>query len=504
MRKKIGTLLIIGSLGALCAGLAACSNDSEVDKYFKNGNVISVTYDASGGSIAGGTNVKLMDMFNPDKFTADENGIVKFKLRDPTDPARPKPSVDNIKVTNGENSLVGWYRTRETVSGGEGEDPVYTYADPWNFETDYVEFDKNKQDKLEFTLYAAWIPQYTFEYYYKKTADGEWQKFGTTGFDYLTATEEEKTLYIPAWSNSSGKMEHAHSGSSFTFPSVPDMTFKAAYSEESCTTPITSLLHSGSLDRATANATNTVQKIYVEFEVGNRYRISTAKQFADIADLSGQYTILNDLDFAGQNWPIAFLTSEFKGTIKGENGAAVTFKNVEAQYNVNSGATYGGLFGRVGKDAEITNVTFENATLSYKKADNLRGGGSFGLFAGEIADGAKVESVSIGGELQLWRMRILGEDGLKFNLTANMADEDKKSPVTNTGIVIKICGEKVTFGSYKDKYEFDIDPDNGMTTVDADGNITITLLEDSNQDDKRAKRMKEKQEFIVYGGNENE
>ena len=72
MRKKIGTLLIIGSFGALCAGLAACSNDSEYDRYFKNGNVISITYDANGGSIAGGT--KLIDMFNPETFTAYENG----------------------------------------------------------------------------------------------------------------------------------------------------------------------------------------------------------------------------------------------------------------------------------------------------------------------------------------------------------------------------------------------------------------------------------------------
>ena len=43
MRKKIGTLLIVGSLGALCAGLCACKTETKIDEYYKQGNVITVT-----------------------------------------------------------------------------------------------------------------------------------------------------------------------------------------------------------------------------------------------------------------------------------------------------------------------------------------------------------------------------------------------------------------------------------------------------------------------------
>ena len=493
MRKKIGTLLIIGSLGALCAGLAACSNDSEVDKYFKNGNVISVIYDANGGSIAGGT--KLIDMFNPESFKADEEGVIKIKLRSPTDPKRPKPTAEGVTVKNGENSLVGWYKTREPDGNGG-----YTYSDPWDFDTDYVEFNKNEQEKLDFILYAAWIPQYKFEYYYKDK-EGKWTQYGTTDFDYLTATEEDKILYVPEWGDS-GKMVYTH-GDSFTFPSRNNMTFKAAYSDESCSpdTKITEpFVHKGSFDETTVQAKDTVQKIYVEFDEGNHYRISTAKQFVSIADLSGHYTILNDLDFTGEKWSNGFLIGEFNGTITGESAAKpLIFKNVNAEYNVGNEGTayYGGLFGRVGANAKITNVTFENATLSYKRAVNYSGG-SFGFFAGEIDDGATVENVKIGGAMRLWTMRISGGT-FNFNLTAN---GDKRSAVAANGIEIWVCGEKSEDDYYEGKFEFDIDPDSekGKPKVDKDGNITITQLEDSNKDEIIEKRMKDKQEYKVYGG----
>ena len=490
MRKKIGTLLIIGSFGALCAGLAACSNDSEYDRYFKNGNVISITYDANGGSIAGGT--KLIDMFNPEKYTADENGEIKIKLRTPTDINRPKPGADNVTVENGENSLVGWYKTREVGAYGE-----YVYSDPWDFEEDRVVFNKNEQDKLEMTLYAAWIPQYTFEYY-TENEKGDWEKYGTTSFNYLISSDEAKTVYLPQWGDS-GKMEHTHN--SFTFPSVTNKTFKAAYSDESCTTPITEkLIHHGTLDLETAKAEDTVHKIYVKFDEGNHYRISTATQFRNIGDLSGHYEIMNDLDFTGVGWSNGFSLGEFSGTIEGDSTSPIIFKNVNATYNLTGGASQGGLFGRVGENAKITNVTFENATLSYKSAVNNRGG-NFGFFAGEIDDGATVQNVTLSGELRLWQMRISGGNGFNFNLTAN---GDQRSEITDAGIVIKVCGNEVTFGRYEGMYEYDIDPNSESFKVDGDGKIEFMRLEDSNQDEIRAKRMKEKEYFVVYGGQEDE
>lgn len=172
---------------------------------------------------------------------------------------------------------------------------------------------------------------------------------------------------------------------------------------------------------------------------------------------------------------------------------------MNATYNLTGGASQGGLFGRVGENAKITNVTFENATLSYKSAVNNRGG-NFGFFAGEIDDGATVQNVTLSGELRLWQMRISGGNGFNFNLTAN---GDQRSEIKNAGIVIKVCGNEVTFGRYEGMYEYDIDP-TGSFEVNGDGKIEFTRLEDSNQDEIRAKRMKEKEYFVVYGGQEDE
>ncbi len=97
-------------------------------------------------------------------------------------------------------------------------------------------------------------------------------------------------------------------------------------------------------------------------------------------------------------------------------------------------------------------------------------------------------------------MRISGGNGFNFNLTAN---GDQRSEITDAGIKIKLCGNKVTFGKYKGMYEYDIDP-TGFFEVNGDGNIKFTRLEDSNQDEIRAKRMKEKEYFVVYGGQEDE
>lgn len=563
MRKKIGTLLIVGSLGALCAGLCACNSENTIDKHRNEGNVISVTYDGSGGNIAGGDNVTLVDMFNPDKYTADADGYVHIKLREPTDPDRPKLGVDNIKVDRGEYALVGWYRTRSLAlkdgkvvdeAGNElterdgdyftvrvnnkGEEvyekaiPAYNFSDPWDFENDRVEYKKG-DEPLDMTLYAAWIQPYTFEYYYKPDANSEeWTRFATTSFNYIGAQAENekedgdptKTVYdsvfIPQWSLGSegtGRMEHKHSDA-YTFPSLSNMTFKAAYSDAACTHEITvgtPLQHGGSLDYSTATPVDSVQKVYVQFDTGNRYMISTPAQFAAIADPTGIYTILTDeLDFncsltngeltfplggSSIRWPNALMTATFTGSILGENGA-VKFKNVGAQYSGN--ATLGGLFGSIGSKAVIKNVTFENVIFDVKSATSSREA-SFGMLAGTIEANATLEGISIGGAYRLWDVNI-GASIRHFNLIANGSAEG----ITDTGITLTVCGTFL-YGSEGSEatgnYEFSIDPTAGKTTVDAQGNITFVSTPSYPVSARRFQGQFHAVEYqTVNGGQENE
>ena len=543
MRKTIKALLIVGSLGALCAGLAACSNETKVDEYFKNGNIISVTYDGSGGNILGNNNVSIVDMFNPEKYTADSNGYVHIKLRSPTDPSRPKPGVDPISVLRSGYSLVGWYRTREIVKDGdnvyddkgnklveqdgdyykvtvnsEGDEvlepaiPRYTFADPWDFTKDTVDF-KVGDERLDITLYAAWVPLFSFEYYYK--VNNVWTPFATTTFDYPTAqtidredlTKVTDSVFVPDWSTETGRMEYKYSNV-YTFPSVKDkaLTFKAAYTDENCQDEITRenpYQHKGYIDYTTASAIGDVQKVYVEFDEGNRYRISTAQQFAAIADLAGYYTILTDeLDFncrlseSGEltfptdsvRWPNGFTSATFTGRIEGEDGKAVTFKNVGAQYN-NADVELGGLFGAIGKAAVIKNVTFENVIFDIRSATG-RKEAKIGMFAGRIDEGATVQTVNVGGQMML---RELSTPGDRFKVNLLIAGGEK-SGVSATKLVLKVYGDK-QLGTTTERYMYFINPDS--VAIDSDLNITF-------QGTNQNTRYQTKQHFTKYGGDDNE
>lgn len=89
MKKK--TKIILGLVGAcaLCLGLSACREETELDKYEKQGYTISVTYDANGGAFFDREGVTLVDMFRPSDYEPDEDGKIHIKLLEPTDTGRP-------------------------------------------------------------------------------------------------------------------------------------------------------------------------------------------------------------------------------------------------------------------------------------------------------------------------------------------------------------------------------------------------------------------------------
>lgn len=536
MTKKIATLLMVGSLGALCAGLCACSQGTKIDEQYKLGNIISVKYDGSGGVVMNTPDVSIVDMFNPDKYAADENGYVHIKLREPTDEKRPHPGTNPISIVRRGYSLVGWYQTREEVKDGDGDviddngnkliydeltdkyyterttsagqivreeaTPKYKYADPWDFKTDTVDFKKG-EEKLEMTLYAGWAELFSFDYYYK--VDGNWECYATTTFDYQVASKEnekddadpDKIVYdrvvVPDWSNETGRMEHKYSDV-YTFPAVENKTFKAAYSDADCQNPITReapLQHGGSMNYETATPVEPKQNVYVEFDEGNYYRISKAEQFASIADENGFYTVLSDeLDFGcsldptdgelkfpvGGNavrWPNKLMTAEFNGKIEGENGKRVVFKNVGAQYN--STANSVGLFGSISAEAVIRNIDFENVLFDIKSASG-RGELNYGMFAGYVEDDAQIVGVTVGGEWRLWDISALEVSNAKFNLTAN----GNNAGVTKTQITLKACGDR-TYGLGDNIFRFHVDFREGKTKVEQNGNLLLTIIPDSNK-----------------------
>ena len=501
MKKKLTCALFLGALMFACVG-AGCNSLTKVEENQEKGYTISVSYDANGGSFLNRPGITVMDMFNPSNYAKDANGTVHIKLTEPTDPSRPSSGSDAITLTLQNHFFAGWYKNREvkTVDGKpvdeagkelalvEGEyyyadtldaetptkaTPAYNYSGYWDFENDTIDYTEG-DEAINLTLYAGWVPYYEFNYYYK--VNGEWTKMDlVTTFDYKTTNaieteSDQDTIYLPRWEE--GAMNHKYkyvNHSEYVFPSVAGTTFEKAYADAACTQEIVdSFEHTGNLILASGEekalvVENPVQNIYLEVSQGEKYRIETAQQFITHKNVNGYYEIAGDLDFTDLEWPTLFSSGEFNGQIYGKDGAAITFSNITAKYS--SDKKYGGLFGKIGKDAKIENVTFTGVTVDLSYTGSRNHDASYGLLAGEIETGATL-SVAIDGTLKIGAIGYAND--LAFHLVAN----GDRTGVTAGAVGLVIYGTELI-----DQYEFTVNHE--TVVVAEDGTITFEFYPSS-------------------------
>ena len=104
---------------------------------------------------------------------------------------------------------------------------------------------------------------------------------------------------------------------------------------------------------------------------------------------------MNDIDFTNKTWPSAF-RNNFNGKFVSNGDATYTISNISSQSAV--GAESGAIFGKIGADAEFTNVSF--SALSYKVNGTTKPA-SFALFASVIDAKATFENVTVSGTLTI-------------------------------------------------------------------------------------------------------
>lgn len=501
MFKKLKIILGIIAVGTLCAGLAACSRETELEKYQKQGYDITVTYDLCGGKYYDRTGVSVVRMFKSADYMQD--GKAEIKLSDPSD----VNSALVPSMTAPQSFFAGWYRAREVAKSSDGTTPInydgeelvekegeyylkgtentdnpvisypkYTYSGYWNFETDRFTVEEGADaESKSLTLYAGWVPYFEFNYLYN-FGDG-WKSYGTTSFNYIEVQEnplksDKDEVFLPVWSE--GKMTYQHTckdNNNFEFPDLnamdekirPDIlkgkkfTFKAAYEDADCTVLITdSLKHGGTFDKEQFKTENPVKNIYVVFDDFEKHIISTPKQLIDNASPEAHYELLADLDFEGSEWPAALARSEFKGEFISKEGNTFTVSNAKATI---SGSELGGLFGKIGDKAVIKNVTFKDAVLDIARSASREY--SYGLLSGEIAPSAQIENVTVGGMVKVTDLYV--PETYSFNLLAG----GEIKGVTNTGITLRVCGNPLLDGIY----DYSVQPE--KTQVDEQGNATF-------------------------------
>ena len=386
MNKFLKALIpVVLSVGVILTLTACKARENPYKDNANDGYTVNVRYDANGGSFATNTSV-IVDSYNPDNF-ADG----KITLFAPNDSNRKNP----YNAQNTGFVLAGWYTEREPVvdengnhldyAGNIAEEtgltPAYTFSGYWDFASDKLDVNTLHGDTI--TLYAAWVPEFSFEFY-TKDANGDFVLMTS-----MIATPGQE-LTLPAINQVSGKVD------ANDFPSLVGKTYDVAgiYLDSTLQNAVTGekLTHSGIINYETAEAENSVMKVYLDLLEGDWYFITSADQLIANANPSAHYVIGADLDFDGKKWP---LSSNFSGSIHG-NGYTISNISIE-QNKIETNSVYG-IFKTVKAGAEIKDVNFANAKLSILQG-NSKPNISYGLFAGKIEAGVTISNVTLSGEI---------------------------------------------------------------------------------------------------------
>ena len=381
--KAIITALVL-VMGMLV--LISCAELTPYDKYDSEGYTVSVKYDANGGMFTTSVEV-IVDSYELESLPTGANGKKQVALLSPDDERRGTGNA--FKASNAGYFLAGWYTERVpvlndkgehldadgTVAAVSGKPGAYTYSGRWDFENDRLEIDPNTEhtSKESVTLYAAWIPEFKYEFYSLKTGE----LINSYSFDPNYVSE----ITMPSWDEKTGKLKMEK------FPTVSDMTLDGVYldAQGSEKAQGTTVKHTGTYNADSATAHDPVMKLYLDYIDGEWFHIYTAKQFIDNASVGGCYEICADLDFEGLSWKTSLMYANFRGHIKG-NGH--TFKNISVE-QTDARKQNAGLFGQLTAEAVIEDVIFENVTVMIGSG-TLQQDASFGLLAGTIDSGAKL------------------------------------------------------------------------------------------------------------------
>ena len=391
MKNKL-KLILLFALAVISVMLAtSCSGDgSPYADYDDDGYKVSVKYDANGGTFTTDTSV-IVDTYATDALPTDSEGNKIVTLFAPDDEARKE--INRFTPQKSGYFLLGWYTERTPVTDANGnqldvdgniaietgKELLYTYSGKWDFENDKLKIGvSNDSTATEpaVTLYAGWVKNFIYEFYYEGEMIGSYQ------INPLYASD----IAIPSWDTSKGTLTMHH------FPTVKNKTFEAVYTDAGMTEIVTgeTVKHCGTLDIATATATNTTMKLYLDMKDGEWFRIYTASQLLKNAQINGCYEIAADLDFDGSYWPSSFSAKNFSGTILG-GGHKISNVKIE---QTNTSEQYVALFGQLTDKATVKDVSFENINITVSKGTRMPIA-RYGIFAGVVSEGATVSGVSI-------------------------------------------------------------------------------------------------------------
>ncbi len=293
----------------------------------------------------------------------------------------------------------------------------YVYSDKWDFESDRLSI---KQDgeytsaEPQLTLYAAWVPYFHYEFY-AENANGE--------YEYIDTVIANR-LDIPSWNDKTGRLQMER------FPTRRGMTFDGAYLDAEKQIPLTETYY-GEMNLENGTTSQKVIKIYTEWLEGSWFHIHNTDQFFDNYSLTASFLLCADLDFTGKAWPAGLARGTYSGTIDGQ-GHTISGVSL-VQDNANTATR--GLFGQLSDTAVLKDVAFENIRYTVKTAPRGKDI-SFGLLAGTASEQARIENVTVTGEIIIDNALLTTE-----NLSVGLISSSGMLGIDASGITYSVSGE---------------------------------------------------------------
>ncbi len=264
MKKTIVKMISFIILAAFAVSMVACSGGNVYDSLAKDGYDVKVRFESDGAVVNETQNVTIVEVYSSnDKVTV--NGKTGISILAPEDTKRGVDGVFKLAKTDGKNNylLAGWYRERTPRVDADGNaldaygiptsvsgrEQGYVFSGKWDFDKDVIELDTLKDGEL--TLYAAWVPFFTYEFY----SEGE------NGQLELLGSKNKLTLTLPQWNDRKGEYNMKD------FPKVDGKIFAGAYLDENMTEEITKDLDGREffVDYEKGIALETAVKIYVKW-----------------------------------------------------------------------------------------------------------------------------------------------------------------------------------------------------------------------------------------------
>lgn len=358
MKKRLFSMICVALLIALSMSLAACGVADVYGDLKEDGYSVKVRFEPCGAVVNETQNVTIVEVYNKDDVVT-VGGKSGIKLLAPEDERRGEATF-RLAMNDGENNYFspGWYRERALRVDEKGEaldaygvpcaesgrEQGYVYSGRWDFDSDVV--DPDTLENGEFTLYAAWIPFFTYEIYTE----------GESGELELLKSVNKLDFTFPEWNERTGKIKMND------MPKVSDKTFYAAYSDTEMTQEYSGDVDGDAtfVDVEKGIALETVVKIYTTWLEGEYIKIFDAEQLVEelADDPDGKFILGADIDMSEIDWQEALFGVTFNGAIRGEGH---TVNNAFFE-NGNAVGSFGDLFGSLGEEAVIVDVTMSGVS----------------------------------------------------------------------------------------------------------------------------------------------